>query len=476
MLLISEDPALIESVDQVIRPIGGLSLRVLPAIEGTAVLESWDGVALILLHLTRRGPAPEVAGLLQLISKGRRSIATLVVAEHQDPDQALTLLRLGVADYLDWPLDLHRLAYLIEVLTVRGRRAGSIPVAEGSLTPSQDRDDPVLDDETPEDDPLMEQVRRVAPQDATILLSGETGTGKSRLARLIHELSHRRAEPFLAINCGSLPAGTIENEMFGHVRGAFPGAGSDRRGKFAEVGRGTLFLDEIDALPMADQAKLLRAVEDRAFEPVGSTRSMPVRARLIVASSRPLEEEVEAQRFRSDLYYRLNVVGFQLPPLRERRHAILPLASRFLAEFAARDGRKVAAISDEALRMLEAHDWPGNIRELRNLIERAVSVCSGDTIRPEDLPDAVLRAGARPKANRGPLAVPAVSLPAMARSTLAQIKRDAELARITEALEKHGNNRLRAACELGISRMTLYKKLYKYGLMQPQAASRGGVA
>jgi DNA-binding NtrC family response regulator len=285
---------------------------------------------------------------------------------------------------------------------------------------------------------------------------------------MIHDLSPRKSEPFLVINCGTISPATIESELFGHVRGSFPGADSDRVGKFAEVGRGTIFLDEIETLPLTIQAKLLRVVEDRHFEPIGASKTQPLRARIIAASNRALDEEVGALRFRSDLYYRLNVIGFQLPPLRERPGAIPALASRFLSEFVSTQNSEVEAISEEALKVLEAYYWPGNVRELRNLIERAVTFCQAKEIRVTDLPEAILKGGA-------PLSKP--SSPSVdaaqtaARTTLAQIKREAEMARITEALEKHSNNRLRAASELGISRMTLYKKLYKYGLMQPSSHS-----
>ncbi|HEV3162653.1 MAG TPA: sigma 54-interacting transcriptional regulator, partial [Isosphaeraceae bacterium] len=255
----------------------------------------------------------------------------------------------------------------------------------------------------------------------------------------------------------------IESEMFGHVKGAFTGADRDRAGKFTDVGRGTLLLDDIDALPLPLQAKLLRAVEERVFEPVGSNAPQPMLARLIVASSRPLDREVAAGRFRADLYFRLNVVSFALPPLRDRRTVIRPLAFRFVSEYAARNGREVRGISPEAMRVLEGYNWPGNIRELRNTIERAVSLCVGRDIHVFDLPDSV-----QPSDDR---AAPAPGLrtmipsPPVARSPLAQIKEAAEVSRILEALERHKDNRLRAAMELGISRMTLYKKLHKYGLM-----------
>ena len=478
MLVISDDPSLIELIDDVVRSIEGLKFAVLAGVDAAYSHEPWDDVSLVLIHLRRQGPTSEVTRLLRMVSAARRPVATLVVGDEYDADRALTLLRLGAAEYLARPLDISRLSYLLDVLTIRTRNASPARVAsavEAHHRFGRDPYGPIFDDVTPENDQLMGQVRRVAPQDTTILLSGETGTGKTRLATLIHELSPRRNEPFLVINCGALAPDVIESELFGHVEGAFAGAERDRTGKFAEVGRGTLFLDEIDSLPMTVQAKLLRVVEDRMFEVLGSSKSLPLRARLVAASNRPLEQEVAAHRFRSDLYYRLNVIGFHLPPLCERREIIPALASKFIAEFAARHRSEADSISDDALRMLEDYDWPGNIRELRNLVERAVALSHGNEIQVGDLPDSIARPG-RDSLSQGFYIPSTIPVPSMASSTLAEIKRDAELARITEALEKHSNNRLRAASELGISRMTLYKKLYKYGLMQPGPASRDGVA
>jgi transcriptional regulator with PAS, ATPase and Fis domain len=324
--------------------------------------------------------------------------------------------------------------------------------------------DSVLDALPPEMRGLQEQIRRVAPQETTLLLVGETGTGKTRLARLVHELSPRRDEPFLVIDCGALTANLIESELFGHTKGAFTGADRDRQGKLAAAAGGTLLLDEVNSLPLALQAKLLRAVDERTFEPVGSNRAQPLRARLIAACNVQLLEEVAAGRFRSDLYYRLNVVAFYLPGLRDRRTAVAPLARKFLAEFAARNRPDVRGLTALALRALEGYDWPGNIRELRNVIERAVALAPGTEIGLEDLPEAVRGGGARAPLPAAPLAAP---LPAVAPSrTLAGAKEEAEILRITEALERNGNNRLRAAAELGISRMGLYKKLRKYGLFE----------
>jgi DNA-binding NtrC family response regulator len=304
---------------------------------------------------------------------------------------------------------------------------------------------------------LMELVRRVAPQDTTLLLNGETGTGKSRLARLIHEMSPRANQPFLVVHLGVLAPSLIESEMFGHLKGAFTGADRDRPGKFAEVGGGTLLLDEIDSLPLLLQCKLLRAVEERLFEPVGSNKTQTVQARIIAASNRDLSREVEAGRFRPDLYYRLNVVAFHLPPLRERPGLIRPLASRWVLEFGQRKGTPVRSISVQAMQALESYSWPGNLRELRNVIERAVALCDGDEIGCPDLPEKM--AATVPAAPEG-----SRNEQEPQTATLDQVRGQAESARIEEALRRHNNNRQRAAAELGISRMTLYNKLEKYGL------------
>jgi DNA-binding NtrC family response regulator len=313
---------------------------------------------------------------------------------------------------------------------------------------------------------FAQQLRRVIPQTTTLLLSGETGTGKTRLARKIHDLSPRRQEPFLVVDCGVLSPTLIESEMFGHVKGAFTSADCDRPGKLSVAGHGTLVLDEINSLPLSLQGKLVRAVDERRFEPVGSDTPETLHARIIAISSVRLEEEVAAGHFRADLYYRLNVVSFHLKPLREQRGAIPPLAHQFVAEFAARNRPNIRGISRTALGVLERYDWPGNIRELHNVIERAAALAPGPELEPADLPDSVRCPQVSPNTAR--LERPQrVSWPVPANGealSLSKGREQVEILRISEALRKHRNNRLRAAAELGISRMSLYKKLHKYGL------------
>jgi DNA-binding NtrC family response regulator len=416
---------------------------------------------LVLFHAVRREDYGEAVQLLRLLSGMKHPAATLVLAEEHLPEEALRILRQGAADYLSRPLDLGRLSYLVDTLTVRMRYTQPTEVRCSEPIRRLGGQEPFFYVDSASMGDLMGQVQQVAPQETFLLLGGETGSGKTRLARLVHELSPRRDRPFLVVNCGALADALIESELFGHVRGSFTGADRDRVGKFAAAGQGTLLLDEIDALPLPLQAKFLRAVEERVFEPVGSNKLLPLQARLITASNKSLEKEVEAGRFRSDLYYRLNVISFYLPPLRERTLIIPHMVAHFIADFAARNSRPVRGISDDALEALVAFEWPGNIRELRNVIERAVALCPGQEIGLADLPQAV-RSAAIP-----PIRFLRTDAPApVDRSKLRHARGEAEAAWILKALGKHGNNRLRAAAELGISRMTLYKKMHQYGLIR----------
>jgi DNA-binding NtrC family response regulator len=464
-LLISDDPTLIESVTEVVAPLPNLALHVVPRpIDAFAPLRR-GGIALLLVHLPSSADAGLVGPLLHHLATSGHSTPTVVIADTYRTEDVLTLLRQGAADCLGRPLDLHRLSYLTDTLTLRARYLDRSPAPVVDEFDAEELGDEgrFLYPRGGEMGRLMKQVRTIAPQDTTVLLGGETGTGKTCLARLIHRLSPRRAAPFVVVNCGSLVDNLIESELFGHLKGAFTGADRDRVGKFEAVGQGTLLLDEIDALPLPLQAKLLRAVEERIFEPVGSNKLLPFKARLIVASNRELEDEVAAGRFRSDLYYRLNVVAFYLPPLRERQEIIPVLAREFVEKFAAAEGRPASDFSAEALDALANYHWPGNIRELVNAIKRVVALCPTPLIQPEDLPDAVRSAAGLP-ATPKPAYAAGVPEPHMA-GTLGKAKEVAEAARIRAALERHKNNRLRAAAELGISRMTLYKKLHRYGLI-----------
>jgi DNA-binding NtrC family response regulator len=295
---------------------------------------------------------------------------------------------------------------------------------------------------------VLDLVERVAPTDATVLIRGESGTGKEIIAKALHHASNRARGRFVAINCGALPETLLESEIFGHVKGAFTGAGANKKGLFEEAHGGTLFLDEIGEMTPALQVKLLRALQSGEVRPVGSTQVITVDARVVAATNRDLEPMIRQGTFREDLFYRLNVIPIALPPLRERREDIPRLAEHFLARFAQRQGR-VLRLSAGATERLLRYGWPGNVRELENAMERLAILARDETIEPGDLP---------PHVGAGLALGPAPGL--AAEQTLAE----AERAHIIQILERHGWNHSRAAEALGIGRTTLWRKLKDYGI------------
>jgi two-component system response regulator HydG len=297
---------------------------------------------------------------------------------------------------------------------------------------------------------ILRLAETVAPTDSTVLLQGESGTGKEVVARFIHELSNRMGAPFLSINCGALPESLLESELFGHVKGSFTGAVKDKQGLFTAAAHGTFFLDEIGETTPATQVKLLRALQHREVIPVGSTDAVPVDARLIAATNRDLDEDIKTGRFRSDLYYRLNVIAIHLPPLRHRRDDIPILAEHFLHRIANIRKEPVKRFHPAALEALVEYQWPGNVRELENALERAIILTPGAEIGVDVLPERVTQRKSEPLvASRTP-----------ANPTLEAVER----AYIMWVLHSEGGNKSRAAEALGIDPSTLYRKLSRYGV------------
>ncbi len=288
----------------------------------------------------------------------------------------------------------------------------------------------------------------VAPTSSTVLIGGESGTGKEVLARYLHEASHRADGPFLSINCGALPETLLESELFGHVKGSFTGAVRDKQGLFAAARGGTFFLDEVGEMPPSLQVKLLRVLQQREVIPVGATESIPVDVRIIAATNRDLDDEVRAGRFRSDLFYRLNVIAVELPPLRERRDDLILLIDRFLQDLATEHGTEPKALSPEAMDVVMVYDWPGNVRELQNALEHAVVLSRDTLIEPASLPERLTRRRKEPLVAERAQPTPALDL--------------IERAYIMHVLASEGGNKTRAAEVLGIDPSTLYRKLSRY--------------
>ncbi|MCU0873175.1 MAG: sigma-54 dependent transcriptional regulator [Pirellulaceae bacterium] len=304
---------------------------------------------------------------------------------------------------------------------------------------------------------MFDMIDSVADTRATVLITGESGTGKSLIARAIHRRSGRRDKPFVEVACGALPETLLESELFGHVAGSFTGAMGDKTGKFKQSDGGTIFLDEISTASPSMQVKLLRVLQELEFEPVGGNKTIRVDTRVILATNEDLARAVAAGRFRQDLYYRINVINIELPPLRSRLTDIPLLAAHFLARVRQETGKKVEGFSDDAMAALQAYSWPGNVRELQNVVERAVLLGKTPTINPTDLPrDLALAAPASPKRSSGRTLKEALEVP--------------ERQIILETLQQLSWNRNATAEQLGINRTTLYKKMKRLGLMGPTPA------
>ncbi|HPM80817.1 MAG TPA: sigma-54 dependent transcriptional regulator [Candidatus Anammoximicrobium sp.] len=452
VVLVGQRKRVVEVAREAVRAAEGCELETLSRVDAALHRVAEGDVVLVLVHLPSEAELPEALRLSGSLRD--RRIPAIFLSELDEPAWRLQLLKNGAVDCLGPPLDVSRLKFLVDLLTVRARQGARIVRSSGTVSASMSEDFLFV---SPFGQRLLDRIRAIALLDTTVLLTGETGTGKTHLARVIHGLSKQRDKPFSVVHCGTLPPSLLETELFGHVRGAFTTAEADHVGRLEAAGDGTLLLDEIDCLPLECQTKLLRAVEERTFEPIGSAKPQQIGARIVAASNRCLEDEKAAGRFRADLYYRLNVVSFYLPPLRTRPEVIGPLAEKFLAEFCARNGKAMIGISGTALDALAAYAWPGNARELRNAMEQAAAFCAGPMVEVDDLPEAICEA----------IGVPVVrgeAVEAGGKNKLAEARVTAEKRQLEEALIQAGNNRTDAAAALGVSRVTLYKKLRRHGL------------
>ena len=412
---------------------------------------------------------PEADGMSVLDAAMSKADAPkcILLTAYGSINDAVTAMKKGAFDFVTKPVKLARLEEVISAAIAAKNETRTVAIAPAAVPelpaaetvlPETVRLNPAVVPPGDENDPMHKifaTALTVAPSRSTVLISGESGTGKEVVARFIHDNS-RRTGLFVPVHCAALSANLLESELFGHEKGAFTGANEQRRGRFELADGGTVFLDEIGEIDAATQVKLLRVLESRSFERVGGTETIQTNIRLIAATNRDLKSMVEAGEFREDLYYRLSVINLHLPPLRERREEIPVLVNAFVREFSADNGKVVDGVSDEAMQVLSAWSWPGNIRELRNTVECMVVLNGSGIIGADDLPEHIRAGEALPAAVVSGAAAVEVNPLNLEQSEKELIRR---------ALAECGNNRSKAAVKLGISRRTLYRKLEQYGLL-----------
>ena len=400
---------------------------------------------------------PDMNGLevCERIMKEKPDVPVVLITGHASLDSAVSAIRAGAYDFVTKPIENKSLGVVVARAVQHRRLREQIK----QLRAARDASTSVIVGGSPAMRKVADLIERVGDSDASVLIHGETGTGKELVARSVHMRSKRKDGPFVAINCAAVPHSLLESELFGHARGAFTDAKSQRTGLFLQASGGALFLDEIGELPIDVQPKLLRALQERKVRPVGDNKEIPFDARIVAATNRDLENEVREKRFREDLFYRINVVKVDVPPLRARGGDVLHLAHHFLTQFAERSGKPSLSLSERAAERLMAYEWPGNVRELENTIEHAVALARFEQVTVEDLPEKL----------RGYLAGSFVA----AANDPTEIVTMEELERryLLRVFKLVGNNKSRAAEILGIDRRTMYRKLERYAATDSAAAA-----
>jgi two-component system response regulator AtoC len=408
---------------------------------------------------------PRVGGmdLLKRVVADWPDVPVILITAHGSVDSAVAALKAGAFDYVTKPFDQEDLKKVIE----KAARAHDLE-QRNVHSPGESTGSPLVG-ESPAMKAIHEMVARVADSPSTILITGESGTGKGLIAQELHRLSSRKEKALIKVNCAAIPKDLVESELFGYEKGAFTGAVGSKPGRFELADGGTLFLDEIGEIPVEIQVKLLRALQESEFERVGGIRTLRVDVRLIAATNRDLKALIADGRFREDLFYRLAVVPMELPPLRDRREDIPVLVAHFLEKFNRRLGKRVEGIDPEAMQLLQAYGWPGNIRELENLMERSVLFADGPIVEAAQLPEALrdkAPGAAVQVASVGPLAAASATSPAgtSMKEIVRQAQAELERELIARALAETGGNVTRAAKRLQISRKSLQVKMKDLGL------------
>jgi DNA-binding NtrC family response regulator len=446
VLVVDDDRSMCETLELVLGQHGFAVRWTTDAAEIPALLDAHDP-DVVLTDLNMRG----VSGLevCERVAASRPDVPAIVITAFGSMETAVAAIRAGAYDFVTKPPDIDALVLALE-RAIQHRTLSAEVKRLRSIVETSERFGQVLGS-SPAMRRVYDVLNRIADSTASVLVTGETGTGKEVVARALHERGPRRKGPFIAINCSAMPETLLESELFGHVRGAFTDARAPRTGLCVQASGGTLLLDEIGDMPLALQPKLLRVLQERHVRPIGGDEEVPIDVRVVATTNRDLQALIAANRFREDLYFRINVIHVELPPLRARGNDVLLLAQHFLELYAARAGKRILGIAPAAAERLLEYAWPGNVRELQNCVERAVALARYEQVTVDDLPEAM-------RAQRRPAVAAAGDEPAEL-IPLAELERR-HILRIVEA---SGGNKTMAAETLGITRKTLYRKLQEYG-------------
>ena len=441
VMVVEDTPEVRELVNKILRT-GGY--EPMPKASAAELKESFAGPQpdIILLDLVL--PDGDGLELLPLIKKQWPETEVIVLTGNATFDAAVEATKRGAYHFQNKPFDHKTLLVSVEKALEHKRLNDEASALRNALSTMSGGASPIF--QSPAMKGVVRTIERVAPSDVSVLITGESGTGKEVIADLVHALSPRSKGPLIKINCAALPRELIESELFGSVKGAFTGANTDREGLFRQAEGGTLLLDELSEMPIDTQSKLLRVLQEKEVRPVGGRTSYKTDCRIVASTNRKVEEAIKDGKLREDLYYRISAISIHLPPLRERREDILPLANSFLRRFAAQAGRNLGGYSPAAQEKLRGYDWPGNVRQLQNEIQRAVLMCEGNVVDVQDL--SISTVSSSPDAEVQDLTL----MEAMERNAIAQM------------LKETGGNKLETAKRLGIGRQTLYNKIKIYGI------------
>ena len=482
VLIVDDDPVQLRLTSEVARRAGFTPVTAQGGDEALSLMRANPGFGVVILDLVM--PDRDGMAVMEAMARDGNTTPVIIQTAHSSLETVVSAMRKGAVDFFVKPVAPERLIVSLRnamkleeleaiVRTERNRRSGTLGLDDiVTRSPAMQR--------------LLMLSQKAAKSPIPVLIEGETGTGKELIARVIQGMGDRASKPFVTVNCSAIPSNLIESTLFGHKKGAFTGATADHAGKFAEAHGGTLFLDEIGELPPDAQAKLLRALQEGEIEPVGASRPERVNVRVISATNRRLLGLAQSGEFREDLYYRLNVFPIYLPPLRERPEDIEPLAAHFIARFSAEAGKRVAGISNPALDLLRAYNWPGNVRQLENAVYRAIVLSDGGYLELADFPQIVAQSRGRDESARLVQALPAPSAPVHIDAVRSQRREsethdivpdrfldakgevaplpDLERELISFALRHYGGRMSKVARALKIGRSTLYRKLREYGL------------